>query len=87
MTLPEPHRNILISEDVFESNLNLFFNLNLKLHLKATLNFDFDTSNKEFYIDKSKASAKKEAAQTMIGIAEEFNIIRQANDHWKPKKN
>ena len=53
----------------------------------AQMNFDFDTSNKEFYIDKSKASAKKEAAQTMIGIAEEFNIIRQANDHWKPKKN
>ena len=53
----------------------------------AQMNFDFDTTRKEFYIDKTKTTAKKEAAQTMIGIAEEFDIIRQANEHWKPKRN
>ena len=52
----------------------------------AQMNFDFDTTTKEFFIDKTKTTAKKEAAQTMIGIAEEFDIIRQANDHWNPKK-
>ena len=53
----------------------------------AQMNFDFDTTRKEFYIDKTKPTAKKEAAQTMIGIAESYGIIRQANDHWKPQKN
>ena len=53
----------------------------------AQMNFDFDTTSKQFFIDKTKTTAKKEAAQTMIGIAEEFDIIRQANEHWKPKKN
>ena len=53
----------------------------------AQMNFDFDTTSKQFFIDKTKTTAKKEAAQTMIGIAEEFDIIRQANDHWNPKKN
>ena len=53
----------------------------------SQMNFDFDTTRKEFYIDKTKASAKKEAARTMIGIAESFGIIREANAHWKPKKN
>ena len=51
------------------------------------MNFDFDTSAMKFTIDKTKASAQKEAALTMIGIAENFNIIREANDHWKPAKN
>ena len=53
----------------------------------AQMNFDFDTTSKQFFIDKTKTTAKKEAAQTMIGIAEEFDIIRQANEHWNPKKN
>tara|TARA_B100000214_G_scaffold187713_1_gene135481 strand:+ start:832 stop:1602 length:771 start_codon:yes stop_codon:yes gene_type:complete len=53
----------------------------------AQMNFDFDTTRKEFYIDKTKTTAKKEAAQTMIGIAESYGIIRQANAHWQPKKN
>ena len=53
----------------------------------AQMNFDFDTTSKQFFIDKTKTTAKKEAAQTMIGIAEEFDIIRQANEHWKPKRN
>ena len=35
-------RNILSSEDVFDSKLNLVFNLNLKLDLNGTLNFDVD---------------------------------------------
>ena len=53
----------------------------------AQMNFDFDTTSKQFFIDKTKTTAKKEAAQTMIGIAESYGIIRQANDHWKPQKN
>tara|TARA_Y200000002_G_scaffold255645_1_gene212084 strand:- start:11740 stop:12513 length:774 start_codon:yes stop_codon:yes gene_type:complete len=53
----------------------------------AQMNFDFDTSAMKFTIDKSKSSAQKEAALTMIGIAENFNIIKEANDHWKPSKN
>lgn len=53
----------------------------------AQMNFDFDTTTKQFFIDKTKTTAKKEAAQTMIGIAESYGIIRQANDHWKPQKN
>ena len=53
----------------------------------AQMNFDFDTSSMQFTIDKNKASAQKEAAQTMIGIAESYGIIREANAHWQPQKN
>ena len=53
----------------------------------AQMNFDFDTSSMQFTIDKNKASAQKEAAMTMIGIAESFGIVREANAHWKPQKN
>ena len=53
----------------------------------SQMNFDFDTTRREFYIDKSKPSAQKDAAKVMIGIAESFGIIREANAHWKPKKN
>ena len=53
----------------------------------AQMNFDFDTGSMQFTIDKNKASAQKEAARTMIGIAESYNIIKEANSHWKPKKN
>lgn len=52
----------------------------------AQLNMDFDTTSKQFYIDKTKSSNTKEAAMTMIGIAEEFNIIGKTNDQWKPKE-
>lgn len=53
----------------------------------AQLNMDFDNSLNLFYIDENKTSNKREAAQTMIGIAKNFNIIKEANDHWKPKIN
>ena len=53
----------------------------------AQLNMDFDTTQKKFYIDERKSSNQKEAAQTMIGIAKNFNIIREANNWWKPEKN
>ena len=53
----------------------------------AQMNFDFDTGSMQFTIDKNKASAQKEAARTMIGIAESYNIIKEANSHWKPKRN
>ena len=38
----------------------------------AQMNFDFDTSSMQFTIDKNKSSAQKEAAKTMIGIAESY---------------
>ena len=50
------------------------------------MNFDFDTTRREFYIDKTKPSAQKDAAKVMIGIAEQYSIIPKANAHWKPKK-
>tara|TARA_A100001515_G_C4530989_1_gene196890 strand:+ start:58 stop:846 length:789 start_codon:yes stop_codon:yes gene_type:complete len=53
----------------------------------AQLNFDFDTNQMKFFVDERKNSNQKEAAQTMIGIAKNFNIIREANNHWKPKSN
>ena len=53
----------------------------------SQMNFDFDTTRREFYIDKSKPSAQKDAAKVMIGIAEQYSIIPKANAHWKPKKN
>jgi len=53
----------------------------------AQLNMDFDNSLKIFYIDESKTSNQKEAAQTMIGIAKNFKIIQEANNHWNPKNN
>ena len=53
----------------------------------AQMNFDFDTTRREFYIDKTKPSAQKDAAKVMIGIAEQYSIIPKANAHWKPKKN
>ena len=53
----------------------------------AQMNFDFDTTRKEFYIDKTKPSAQKDAAKVMIGIAEQYSIIPKANAHWQPKKN
>ena len=53
----------------------------------AQLNMDFDNSSNQFYIDESKTSNQKEAAQTMIGIAKNFRIISEANNHWKPKTN
>jgi len=52
----------------------------------AQLNMDYDTSSNKFYIDERKSSNQKEAAQTMIGIAKQFDIIRQANEWWKPEK-
>ena len=66
----------------------------IKFELKETLaadfsqmNFDFDTTRREFYIDKTKPSAQKDAAKVMIGIAEQYSIIPKANAHWQPKKN
>ena len=66
----------------------------IKFELKETLaadfsqmNFDFDTTRREFYIDKTKPSAQKDAAKVMIGIAEQYGILAKANAHWKPKKN
>ena len=53
----------------------------------SQMNFDFDTTRREFYIDKTKPSAQKDAAKVMIGIAEQYSIIPKANAHWKPKKN
>jgi len=53
----------------------------------AQLNMDFDTTLNKFYIDETKSSNQKEAALTMIGIAKSFNIIQEANNHWKPEKN
>lgn len=53
----------------------------------AQLNMDFDNSSNQFYIDERKTSNQKEAAQTMIGIAKNFRIIQEANNHWKPKTN
>lgn len=53
----------------------------------AQLNMDFDTASKKFFIDKTKNSNQKEAAQTMIGIAEQFKIIEAANAHWNPQVN
>tara|TARA_R100000005_G_C4925643_1_gene156919 strand:- start:9 stop:794 length:786 start_codon:yes stop_codon:yes gene_type:complete len=53
----------------------------------AQLNMDFDTTAMKFYIDKSKSSNQKESALTMMGIADNYNIIREANNHWKPKTN
>ena len=50
----------------------------------AQLNFDYDTSANKFYIDETKSSNQKEAAQTMIGIAKSFGILREANSHWGP---
>ena len=53
----------------------------------SQMNFDFDTTRREFYIDKTKPSAQKDAAKVMIGIAEQYGILAKANAHWKPKKN
>ena len=53
----------------------------------SQMNFDFNTTRREFYIDKTKPSAQKDAAKVMIGIAEQYSIIPKANAHWKPKKN
>tara|TARA_Y200000002_G_C22548993_1_gene607338 strand:+ start:42 stop:818 length:777 start_codon:yes stop_codon:yes gene_type:complete len=62
----------------------------LKLNLGADfsqMNLDFDTTRREFYVDKTKETAKKPAAKVMIGVAESYSIIAKANAHWKPKKN
>lgn len=53
----------------------------------SQMNFDFNTTRREFYIDKTKPSAQKDAAKVMIGIAEQYSIIPKANAHWQPKKN
>ena len=53
----------------------------------AQLNMDFDTGAMKFYIDKGKSSNQKESALTMMGIAENFDILREANSHWKPNTN
>ena len=65
----------------------------IKFELKETLaadfsqmNFDFDTTRREFYINKNKPSAQKDGAKVMIGIAEQYGIIEKANAHWQPKK-
>ena len=52
----------------------------------SQMNFDFNTTRREFYIDKTKPSAQKDAAKVMIGIAEQYGIIEKANAHWQPKK-
>ena len=66
----------------------------IKFELKETLaadfsqmNFDFDTTRREFYINKNKPSAQKDGAKVMIGIAEQYGILAKANAHWQPKKN
>ena len=53
----------------------------------SQMNFDFNTTRREFYIDKTKPSAQKDAAKVMIGIAEQYGILAKANAHWQPKKN
>ena len=52
----------------------------------SQMNFDFDTTRREFYINKNKPSAQKDGAKVMIGIAEQYGIIEKANAHWQPKK-
>ena len=49
----------------------------------AQLNLDYDTSQKKFYIDKNKGTNQRESALTMIGIAEQANVINNCNNRWK----
>ncbi len=54
----------------------------------AQMNLNYNNSTNRFWIDKTdraKAEATAtEAALTMIGIAEDLNVIAYANRHWNP---
>jgi len=54
----------------------------------AQMNLNYNNSTNKFWIDKTdyyKAEATAtESALTMIGVAEELNVIDHANKHWDP---
>ena len=54
----------------------------------AQMNLNYNNSTNKFWIDKTdyyKAEATAtESALTMIGVAEELNVIAHANRHWNP---